>query len=182
MYTPGAVSTEQKCCSLGGLWRAQFIKWVPFFLSGDYFWKVVVVVHRPAFLILTLFQSNIYKSPSKGATKSTFFFTICWSLNLLMSFTPFKTWLQISLCVWLLCVCVHPLNKDSQAIIGTFYQCHFQEMVGWVAFKVSLLLMLKFKSLKMWTPMKVSKGGGFYDYRLKVWLFYGYRVIFFSYG
>ena len=22
MYTPGAVSTEQKCCSLGGLWRA----------------------------------------------------------------------------------------------------------------------------------------------------------------
>ena len=25
-------------------------------------------------------------------------------------------------------------------------------------------------------------GGGFYSYRLKFWLFYGYRLIFFSYG
>ena len=25
-------------------------------------------------------------------------------------------------------------------------------------------------------------GGGFYGYRLKSWLFYGYRLIFFSYG
>ena len=25
-------------------------------------------------------------------------------------------------------------------------------------------------------------GGGFYGYRLKLWLFYGYRLIFFSYG
>ena len=42
------------------------------------------------------------------------------------------------------CVCVHPLNKDvSQAIIGTFYQCHFQKIVGWVTFK------LRFKSFKM---------------------------------
>ena len=47
-------------------------------------------------------------------------------------------------------MCVHPLDKDvSQAIIGAFYQCHFQKMVGWVAFKVSLPFMLKFKSLKM---------------------------------
>ena len=28
-----------------------------------------------------------------------FFFTFCWSLNLLMSFFPSKTWLQISVCV-----------------------------------------------------------------------------------
>ena len=86
-----------------------------------------------------------------------FFFTICWSLKLFTSFSPFKTWLQISLCVWLqLYVCVHPLNKVVfQAIIGTFYQCHFQKMVGWVAFKVSLLFMLKFKSFKMWRPMSL---------------------------
>ena len=32
-----------------------------------------------------------------------------------------------------------------RCISGTFYQCHFQKMVGWVAFKVSLLFMLKFK-------------------------------------
>ena len=25
-------------------------------------------------------------------------------------------------------------------------------------------------------------GGGFYGYRLKFWLIYGYRLIFFSYG
>ena len=25
-------------------------------------------------------------------------------------------------------------------------------------------------------------GGGYYGYRLKFWLFYGYRLIFFSYG
>ena len=35
------------------------------------------------------------------------------------------------------------MNKDvSQAIIVTFYQCHFQKMVGWVAFKFSLLFVL----------------------------------------
>ena len=54
-------------------------------------------------------------------------------------FFPSKTWLQISLCVAeSVRVCVHPLNKDvSQAIIGTFYHCLFQNMFGWVAFKVS---------------------------------------------
>ena len=52
---------------------------------------------------------------------------------------------QISLCLWLERVCVHPMNKDvSQAIIVTFYPCHFQKMVGWVAFKFSLLFVLKF--------------------------------------
>ena len=41
-----------------------------------------------------------------------------------------------SVCLWLECVCVHPLNKDfCQAVNGTFYQCHFQKMVGWVTFK-----------------------------------------------
>ena len=46
----------------------------------------------------------------------------------------------ISLCVWLECVCVLPVNEDvTQAIIDTFHQYHFQKVVGWVAFKVSLL-------------------------------------------
>ena len=47
------------CC----LWRAQFIKYVPFSYWGEggYFWEVVVGVYRPALLILTPFQSNIYK-------------------------------------------------------------------------------------------------------------------------
>ena len=40
---------------------AQFIKWVPFFSSQGYLWQVVERVHRPALLIFTLFQSNIYK-------------------------------------------------------------------------------------------------------------------------
>ena len=44
----------------------------------------------------------------------------------------------ISECLWLECVCVHSLNKDfCQAVNGT--QCHFQKMVGWVAFKVFFL-------------------------------------------
>ena len=45
-------------------------------------------------------------------------------------------------------LCSAPPNKIfpvRQCISGTFYQCHFQKMVGWVAFKVSLLFMLKFK-------------------------------------
>ena len=50
-------------------------------------------------------------------------------------FIPSKTWMQISVCFWLEGVCGHPLNKDfSQFVIGTFYQCHFQKMAGWVAF------------------------------------------------
>ena len=40
---------------------AQFIKWVPFFFWQGYCWQVVEGVHRPALLIFTLFQSNIYK-------------------------------------------------------------------------------------------------------------------------
>ena len=37
------------------------MKWVSFFLSGEYFWEVVMGVHRPRYLILTPFQSNIHK-------------------------------------------------------------------------------------------------------------------------
>ena len=50
----------------------------------------------------------------------------------------------VCVCVYV-CVCVHSLNKDvSQAIIhiGTFYQCHFQKMVGWVSFYLIAILAL----------------------------------------
>ena len=42
---------------------AQLIKWVLFFLGGGGggFWDVGLGVHRPPYLIFTLFQSNIYK-------------------------------------------------------------------------------------------------------------------------
>ena len=96
--------------------------------------------------------------PSKDATRSTFVAI----LHYLLKFKPFdeffpsKTWLQISLCLWLECVCVHPLNKDvPQAITGTLYQYHFQKMVGWVVFKVSVLFTLRFKSFRMWRPMSL---------------------------
>ena len=91
-----------------------------------------------------------------------FSLSFCWRLNFLMIFPFQETWLQISLCLWLdvcvcVCVCVHPLNKDvSQAITGTFCQCHFQKIVVWVTFKFSLLLMLRFKSFKMWLPMSLN--------------------------
>ena len=45
---------------------------------------------------------------------------------------------------------VHPLNEDvSQAVIGTFFQCLLQKMVGCVAFEVSLRFIVKFKLFKM---------------------------------
>ena len=75
-----------------------------------------------------------------------------------VDFFPYKMWLQISVFVARVCVCVPPLNKDvSQAIIGTFYQCHFRKMAGWdkVAFKFSLLFMLRIKSFKMWRLMSL---------------------------
>ena len=42
-------------------------------------------------------------------------------------------------------MCVHPLNKDvTQAVIhiGTFYQCPFPKMVGWVSFYLIVILAL----------------------------------------
>ena len=44
-------------------WAACSKKYVPFSYWGEegYFWEVVVGVYRPVLLILTPFQSNIYK-------------------------------------------------------------------------------------------------------------------------
>ena len=50
--------------------------------------------------------------------------------------------------VWV-CVCVHPLNKDvSQAIIGTFFQCILQKMVGWVALRFVIAFRWSLNRLK----------------------------------
>ena len=71
-------------------------------------------------------------------------------LHYLLNFKPLddffssKTWLQIAGFVAWVCVCVY--IHVSQAIICTFYQCQFQKMVGWVAFKFSLSFTWKLKS------------------------------------
>ena len=85
-----------------------------------------------------------------------FFFTICWSLNLWMIYFPFQNVIaNRCVCGLSVCVCVCVYIHVSQAIICTFYQCQFQKMVGWVAFKFSLPFMLKLKSFKMWRPMSL---------------------------
>ena len=45
--------------------------------------------------------------------------------------------------------------KTSLSYNWHFYQRHFQKMVGRVAFKASLLFMLKFKSFKMSQPVSL---------------------------
>ena len=171
------------------------------FFSQGYFWQVVEGLHRPALLILTLFQSSIYKVnvreyPPRIYVVKTDNFELydgltwrrqplkyrCVCVLFIVSFKrlrwvrfgvflhhllkfkplddvfPFKTWLQISLCLWLERVWVHPVNKDvSQAIFSTFYQCQFQKIVGWIGFKFSLLFMLRIKSFKMWRLMSLFK-------------------------
>ena len=106
-------------------------------------------------MCLKLVHYAFSSSPSKDTTMSTFcgfFFTF------LLKFKPFDEFFSfqnvianlsvcVSVCVCV-CVCVHPLNKDvSQAIIGTFFQCILQKMVGW---QVCHCFMLKFKLFKMW--------------------------------
>ena len=78
-----------------------------------------------------------------------FFFTFRWSLNRLMSFfsLPKRDSKSLSLCSY-----IHWMKDISQAIIGTFFKRLFSNMVGWVAFKVSLL---KFKPFKMWRPVSL---------------------------
>ena len=92
-------------------------------------------------------------SPSTDATMSTFcgfFFTFCWSSNLLMSFSlPKCDCKSLWVCSYCVSVCVHPLNKDiSQAIIGTFLQCVLQKMVRWVALRFVITLCWSLNRLK----------------------------------
>ena len=140
------------------------------FFSQGYFWQVVEALHRPALLILTLFQSSIYKvnvreyppriyvvktdnfklydgltwrrQPLKYRCVCVFFIVsfkrLRWVrfgvfLHHLLKFKPlddvfpFKTWLQISLCLWLERVWVHPVNKDvSQASFPLFIGASFK--------------------------------------------------------
>ena len=57
-------------------------------------------------------------------------------------FVPFQNLIaNLSVCVASVYMCVHPLNKDvSQAIIGTFFQCILQKMVGWGALRFVITL------------------------------------------
>ena len=109
----------------------------------------------------------------RGVACGVFYFTICSSLNPWMIF-PFQNVIA-NLCVlWLECVWVHPhpLNKDfSQAVIGTFYQYHFQKIVGWVTFKF-FFFMLKFKLFKMCRPLSLFILSRFL---LSVWKVIPYR-------
>ena len=74
-------------------------------------------------------------------------------LHFLLKFEPFDEFfpfqnvianLSLSIasvvCVFV-CVHVHPLNKDvSQAIIGNFFECILQKMVGWVTLRFVITL------------------------------------------
>ena len=77
--------------------------------------------------------------------------TFCGFSSLFLKFKPFDDFFPFQNVIANLSVFVaRVLNKDvSQAIIGFFYQCYFQKMVGWVVFKFSLLFMLKFKWFQM---------------------------------
>ena len=108
-------------------------------------------------MCLKLAYCAFSSSPSKDSTMSSLWGFL---LHYLFKFKPLDDFSLPkrdckSLCVWLECVCVHPhpLNKDfSQAVIGTFYQYHFQKIVGWVAFKFFFFI-LKFKLFKMCRPL-----------------------------
>ena len=68
-------------------------------------------------------------SPSKDSTMSTLwgFSSLFVEVKTFALFFPFQNEItNLSVFVAGVCVSVHPLNKDfSQAVIGTFYQCHF---------------------------------------------------------
>ena len=88
-----------------------------------------------------------------------YFFTFCWSLNLLLSFSlPRRDCKSLSVCSYRVCVCLCEYIywiKTSLKLSFHFFQCLFQKMVEWVAFKVSLRFLLKFKPFKMWQPMSL---------------------------
>ena len=93
-----------------------------------------------------------------------FFFTFCWSLNLLMSFFQIA---NLSLCVARVRVCVLPLNIEvSQAIIGTFFQCLFQKMIGWVPLEVLFTLCWSLNRLKCDGQCLFLSSAEFYSFSL----------------
>ena len=77
-------------------------------------------------------------------------------LHFLLKFKPFDEFFpfqnviaNLSVCSYCVCVYVHPLNKDiSQAIIGTFFQCILQKMVGWVALRFVIAFRWSLNRLK----------------------------------
>ena len=92
--------------------------------------------------------------------------------HFLLKFKPFEELFasqnviaNLCACVASVCVCAHPWNKDvSKAIIGTFFQCLLQKMVGWVAVEVPLYSMLKLaceniRFSSLFAAREVSRGG-----------------------
>ena len=76
-------------------------------------------------------------------------------LHFLLKFKPFDEFLpncrSLCVCVARVRVCVLPLNIEvsrSQAIIGTFFQCLFQKMIGWVPLEVLFALCWSLNHLK----------------------------------
>ena len=60
-------------------------------------------------------------------------------------------------CVACVCVYMHWIKTSLKLSLALCFYCLLQKMVGWVAFEVSLRFMLKFKRLKIWSPMCLSK-------------------------
>ena len=78
-----------------------------------------------------------------------FFFTICWSWNLLMSFSPPKS-LSKSLSVW-----TSIEWRRLSSYHWHFLSVPFSKDGGLGRFKVSLVFMLQFKSFQMWRTMSL---------------------------
>ena len=92
-------------------------------------------------MYLKLAYCAFSSSSSKDSKMNTLwgFSSLCVEVKALDDFFPFQNVIA-NLFVFVpgvcVTVCVHALNKDfSQAVIGTFYQCHFQNIVGWVVLK-----------------------------------------------
>ena len=88
-------------------------------------------------MCLKLAYCAFSSSPSNDATMSTF----CGFSSLFVEAETFWWVFPLQNLSPNLSLYGHPLNEDvSQAIIGTFYQCRFQKMVGWVALRFLLSL------------------------------------------
>ena len=128
---------------------ALFIKWVPFFLGGGgegggYFWEVVVGVHCLALLILTLFQSNIYKVNVREYSWG--FMSSKWTHhNLMMVWHEVLTHLK----------CRQPLNEDVFEVSVLRFFIISLKILQRVPFGVFLHYLLKFKPFAEFFPLKM---------------------------
>ena len=81
-------------------------------------------------------------------------------IKLFDEFFPFQNIIaNLSLCVASVGVrvCVHPLNKDSQAIIGTFFQCISQNKTKFLSAALSGTQRIQCVSMKTLTMLNFLK-------------------------